>query len=579
MPHADLAVLMQEFATLDTILGANVFQVRAYERASQTLETTPEDVEKLAKEGRIRELPGIGDGIAKKIEEFIKTGRIAALEELRKKVDPAILALIRIPGLGPKKAKMLVEELGIKSVDDLEKACREEKVRPLKGMGAKSEEKILAGIASMKVTRERVPLWEAREIAAKVVEHLRLSGGATMAVATGSVRRWKESVRDLDVATVAPDHAKLMKSAATMPGVVEVIAHGETKTSVYYGQDRFQVDVRVVPEESYGAALQYFTGSKEHSVRLREKAVKMGLTVNEYGVHKLKKNGEKGERIAGASEEEVYEALGFQWIPPELREDKGELDAFAKGKKAPRLIERADIKGDLHCHTTWSDGTASVEEMAKAAERRHYEYVAITDHSPSAGYAGGLNADKLKRQWDEIAAVQEKFHIKILRGSEVDILAEGKLDWPDKILEQMDFVVASIHQRGKDDREANTKRLVRALEHPCVKVIGHPSTRRLGLRPPLDIDWEAVYETAIKHGKALELNSSPERLDLDEIKVARASSLGIPIFIDTDAHSTGMFDNIEFGVMQARRAWLKPEQVVNTKTWKEMEKWLMAGRK
>lgn len=578
MPHPELAALMQEFATLDTILGANVFQIRAYERASQTLENTPEDVGKFAQEGRLRELPGIGEGIAKKIEEYLNTGRIVALEELRKKVDPAILAIMRIPGLGPKKAKMLVDELGLKSVEDLEKACKAEKVRPLKGMGAKSEEKILAGIASLRTTRERVPLYEAREAAAKVVEHLRLSGGATKAVATGSVRRWKETVRDVDVATVAPDPAKLMKSAATMPGVVEVIAHGETKTSVYFGQDRLQVDVRVVPEESFGAALQYFTGSKEHSVRLREKAVKMGLTVNEYGVFKVKKDGSKGERVAGATEEEVYDALGYQWIPPELRENKDELDAFEKGKKPPRLVEKHDIRGDLHCHTTWSDGTASVEEMAKAAERRNYEYVAITDHSPSAGYAGGLNVDRLKRQWDEIAKVQEKFSVKILRGSEVDILSEGKLDWPDKVLEQMDFVVASIHQRGKDERKSNTLRLVRALEHPSVHLIGHPSTRRLGLRPPLDIDWEAVYETAQKHGKALELNSSPERLDLDEIRLARASALRIPIFIDTDAHAPTMFDNIEFGVMQARRAWLKPEHVVNTKTWKEMEKWLKAAR-
>lgn len=578
MPHPELAALMQEFATLDTILGANVFQVRAYERASQTLETTPEDVAKLAGEGRLRELPGIGEGIAKKIEEYVNTGRIASLEELRKKVDPAILALMRIPGLGPKKAKMLVDELGLKSVEDLEKACREQRVRPLKGMGAKSEEKILAGIASMRVTRERVPLYEAREVAAKVVEHLRLAGGATKAIPTGSLRRWKETVRDLDVATVAPDPAKLMKAAATMPGVVEVIAHGETKTSVLFGQDRFQVDVRVVPEDSWGAALQYFTGSKEHSVRLREKAVKMGLTVNEYGVFKVKKDGTKGERVAGATEEEVYEELGFQWIPPELRENREELEAFAKGKTPPRLIERHDIRGDLHCHTTWSDGVASVEEMAKAAERRNYEYVAITDHSPSAGYAGGLSVDRIRRQWDEIAEVQEKFSVRILKGSEVDILADGKLDWPDKVLEQMDFVVASIHQRGKDDRTHNTNRLLRALEHPCVHLIGHPSTRRLGLRPPLDIDWEAVYDAAKKHGKALELNSSPERLDLDEPKLARAAALGIPIFIDTDAHAPAMFDNVEFGVMQARRAWLRAEQVVNTKTWKDMERWLKKGR-
>jgi DNA polymerase (family 10) len=568
MAHAELAALMQAIATFSTILGKSIFHIRAYERAAQTLETTPEDVEKFAKEGRLRELPGVGEGIAKKIVEFFETGRIAELEDMKAQVPPAVLELMRVPGLGPKKAVALVETLGLKSLADLEAACREQRVRPIKGMGAKTEEKILSGIASLRTTRERTPLYEAREVAAKVVEWLRREGGATEAVPTGSLRRWKETVRDLDVLTLAPDPGRLMESVTKLPGVVQVLGHGDTKTSVALGQDRFQVDVRVVPKESFGAALQYFTGSKEHSVRLRERAQRMGLTVNEYGVFRLNAAGERGVRVAGETEESVYEALGLRWIPPELREDRGEIEEAESG--LPRLLERGDLKGDLHTHTTWSDGTASVEEMARAAETLGYEYLAITDHSPTAAYAGGLTADRIRRQWDEIAEVQARVKVRLLRGTEMDILADGRLDWPDRILDQLDFVVASIHQRGKDDRAASTLRLVRALEHPRVTVIGHPSTRRLGMRPPLDVDWEAVFEAAKKHGKALELNASPERLDLDEVKLARAKALGIPIFVDTDAHSTGMLDNIEYGVMIARRARLAPADVLNTRGWMEL---------
>jgi DNA polymerase (family 10) len=384
-------------------------------------------------------------------------------------------------------------------------------------------------------------------------------------VPTGSLRRWKETVRDLDFAVVATETARLMEAVATMPGVVDVVARGETKTSVVFGADRLQIDVRAVPRESFGAALQYFSGSKEHNVRLRERASRAGLTVNEYGVFRLNPDGSRGERVAGATEESVYAALGLRWIPPELREDRGEIEAHLEGSVPPRLVERADIRCDLHCHTTWSDGTASIEEMARAAEKLGYACVAITDHSPSAAYAGGLTVDRIQRQWEEIESVQAKVGIRILRGTEVDILAGGELDWPDRILESLDWVVASIHQRGKDDRAASTLRLVRALEHPKVSVIGHPSTRRLGQRPPLDIDWEAVFEAAKAHGKALEINSAPERLDLNEVHAARAAALGIPIVIDTDAHAPGMFDNIEYGVMVARRAGLSPAQVLNTR--------------
>jgi len=564
MAHPQLAELFREFATLLVITGADVFRIRAHERAAQTLDSAPEDIALLAKEGRLRELPGVGEGMAKKIAEWFATGRIAELEELRGSVSPAILELMNIPGLGPKKAKLLVDTLGIASIADLETACREQRVRPLKGMGAKSEGKILASIATMRESRERVPLWEARMIADRILSHLRGSGGAVESVPTGSLRRWKETVRDLDIAAVARDPAALMETVATMPGVVEVLARGETKTSVLFGRERFQIDVRAVPPESFGAALQYFSGSKEHNIRLRERASKMGLTVNEYGVFRVNPDGTRGEKVAGETEESVYAALGLRWIPPELREDRGEIEAYGAGGTPPRLVEQGDIRGDLHCHTTWSDGTAGVEEMARAAEARGYAYLAITDHSPTAAYAGGLTPDRLRRQWDEIEAVQAKVKIRILRGSEVDILAGGELDWPDAILESLDWVVASIHQRGKDDREESTRRLVRALEHPCVNAIGHPSTRRLGQRPPLDIDWEAVFEAARAHGKALEINSAPERLDLNEVHAARAAALGIPLVIDTDAHATGMFGNIEYGVMVARRAGIRPGQVLNT---------------
>jgi len=576
MAHAELAEVFRQIAQLMTILGMDVFRIRAHERAAQTLDTTAEDVGKLAKEGRLRELPGVGEGISKKILEWLEHGRVQELEDLRKQVAPAILELMRVPGLGPKKAKLLVDELGLKSVADLEAACRDRRVQPLKGMGAKSEEKILAGIAAMRATRERTPLYEAREIAGKIVDHLKTAGGASEAVPTGSVRRWKETVRDIDILTVAPDPAKLMKAAATMPGVVEVIGHGETKTSVVWGQDRLQVDVRVVPPDSWGAALQYFTGSKEHNVRFRERANRMGLTVNEYGVFHLKKTGEKGARVAGETEESVYKALGLHWIPPELREDKGEIEEAEKG--LPRLLERGDIRGDLHVHTTYSDGTASIEEMARAAEAQGYEYVAITDHSPSASYAGGLTVERIRRQWDEIEKVQKTVKIRLLRGTEADILPDGGIDWPDRILEQLDVVVAAIHQMVRGDREAHTKRLVRALEHPRVHVIGHPSTRRLGMRPGLDIDWEQVFAAAKKHGKALELNSSPERLDLDETHLARAKALGIPILIGTDSHGVAMLENIEYGVHMARRARLEPADVMTTRKLKDLEKWLSARR-
>ncbi len=561
MKNADIAAVLSETGTLLEIKGENPFKVRAYERAAESIRNLTQDVAEIREAGDLRSLPSIGGGIADKIAELLDTGKCTHHQELLSEFPETVFDMLRIPGVGPKTAKTLIEREGIASVEQLESAARAGRLRELPGMGEKTEQEILRGIAHLREYSKRTNLGLAWTIAEGIMEQLREDAPVDDMEAAGSLRRMKETIGDIDILITSDHPEAVMDRFVGLDLVAEILVHGATKSSVLTGAG-VQADLRVVPPESFGAALQYFTGSKEHNVRLRDLAVRKKIKLNEYGVFRVK--GEREERVGGRLEEEMYDALGLPLIPPELREDQGEIEAARDGQ-LPQLIEVGDIRGDLQMHSTWSDGGSTIEEMARAAKALGYRYIAVTDHSPSQTVANGLSVERLRERRKEIAAARRAIPgIGILDATEVDIKRDGSLDYPEEVLAELDFVVASVHSGWKMERAAMTERIIKAMENPLVDGIAHPTGRLIGQREPFEVDMEAVLKAAASLGVAMEINAHPDRLDLKDVHARRAKELGVKLMINTDAHAADQLQLMHFGVATARRGWIEPGDVLNT---------------
>jgi DNA polymerase (family 10) len=549
-------------ADLLELEGEEAFRVLAYRRAATRIRETGTSVAQMALEGHARELPGIGKTIEGKIVEIVNSGEIAALTRRKGRIPDEVVLFMRLPGLGPKTARKIWKDLGVTTLAGLREAAAGERIRTLPGLGAKLEENIVSALAQARPTeRARPLLGTGLPAVLAVVEELRAHPAAVQVSEAGSVRRRRETFRDLDIIATAKDAPALIGHFVSLPMVAKVVAKGGTKATVI-SNGGLRFDLRVVPPESYGSLLQHFTGSKDHNVAMRERAVKEGLSLSEYAITVV----ETGEELRFATEQEFYGHLGYQWIPPELRENMGELEAARRGE-LPKLVELRELKGDLHTHTDWSsDGRNSLEEMARAAQERGYAYYAVTDHSHY------LREGRLQRQWEEIDALNARMKpFRILKGVEVNIRADGSLDMPDEELVQLDWVVASIH--SVFHREP-TERVMAAMENPNVDVIGHLTGRKINKRPPAPIDLERVIAKALETGCALEINSQPDRLDLRDANARLAGEAGVPIAVSSDAHRISAQDYVELGISQARRAWLTRKHVLNTRTWAQIEKTL-----
>ncbi|HWB13834.1 MAG TPA: DNA polymerase/3'-5' exonuclease PolX [Pirellulales bacterium] len=569
MNNAQIAMVFDEIADLLEIQDANPFRVRAYRNGARAVRDLTEPVEAILGDEtrKLTDLPGIGKDLAEKIATLCQAGSLPMHQELLSQIPVSVLTLMRVPGVGPKKAAALHRELGISTLDELREACTANRVQKLKGFGVKTEQTILAGLEHADSGRQRLLWAEADQFAQSLLDHLRSCRSVKQIEAAGSYRRGRDTVADLDLLVVSGDFDKVMDRLAEFAAVETILARGDTKMSVRLAGG-LQVDLRVVPEESFGAALQYFTGSKEHNVVLRGLAKNRGLKINEYGVFR----GE--DYVAGRTEKDVYATLDLPYFPPELREARREFE-WAAANGLPELVEQGDVLGDLHMHTDATDGKATLEEMVEAAEERGLKYIAITDHSKRVSMANGLDADRLRQQWAEIDRLNRRLKgIKVLKGVEVDILEKGGLDLDDDVLSEADWVVASLHYGQQQPREQITQRIVEALANPTVSAIGHPTGRLINRRQAYDVDLDAVFKAARKHGKFLELNANPQRLDLDDVACAAAKEHGVPIVISTDAHSTEGLDKLRYGILQARRGGLTKADVVNTRPWPEVRKLL-----
>ncbi len=555
MKNAEIAEIFNEIADLMEIQGEQPFRVASYRKVARILEELSEDVETLLAEGKLGEIEGIGKGSIERIEEYIKTGKISTHQELIKKVPPGLIKLTKIPGLGPKTISLLWKEMGITDIGQLRKAINSGMIEKLPGMGAKKVEKIKKGIDFVIRSSGRTPLGIALPIANELVEELKKISGVKKAIAAGSLRRRADTIGDIDILVEADDGERVLKEFTSFRWVIEVLASGKTKASVRI-KDNIQVDVRVISKQSFGAALQYFTGSKGHNIKLRELAIKKKWKLNEYGLF----DGDR--QIAGADEEQIYDKLGLGYIVPELREDRGEIE---NSHNLPKLIESDDIKGDLHMHTDASDGRCSVEEMIEACIARGYEYMCITDHSKSSAIAGGLDENQLGKHIASVRKIAERYEndIAVLIGSEVDILSEGQLDYDDSVLAELDFVVASIHSGLSQPAEKITNRILKAMENKYVRLIGHPTGRLIGQREASAVDISKIIEQAKQTGTWLELNSSWQRLDLKDIHLRAAKQAGVKICINTDAHGIEQLDYIIYGIYTARRGWIEKSDIIN----------------
>lgn len=556
MRNLEIAKLFHEIADLLEIKGENTFKIRAYRRAAINLESATEEIEVVVTRGGLAEIVGIGKDLAAKIQQVLEIGHIESLEELRKEIPRGVVELMAIPGVGPRTARLLFERLQIDSIEKLEALALRGRLLGLPGIQQKTVENILKGIRVVKAGRERMPLGLALPLAHELVQILERLPDVTQISLSGSLRRMRETVKDLDLLVTSAQPAKVMAVFTSLPQVAEVVLQGETKTTIRH-REGIQVDLRVVKPDCFGAALQYFSGSKAHNIRVRELAVRKGLKVSEYGVFKEA----TGKRIAGAIEEEVYNAIGLPYIPPELREDAGEIEAALDGR-LPELLTRSDLRGDLHVHTNWTDGHHSLETLIEAAQHRGYEYVIVSDHSRAAAVAGGLSEARLLEQIGQVRALNKKYtKIRILAGSECDILADGSMDFSDRVLAQLDIVVCAIHSRFTQDRAGMTARIIKALANPYVHIFAHPTGRLLGERDPYDVDMEAIFAAAKQYGKALEINAQQLRLDLNDHYARRAKELGVMLTISTDTHLLAQLDNMALGVATARRAWIEKADV------------------
>lgn len=563
--NADIASVFDEVADLLEIQGANVFRVRAYRNAARTLRDLSREVSAMvAANEDLTGLPGIGKDLAGKIHEIVEHGPEAILEEYRKGIPKGVTELMHLPGLGPKRAMVLHRELGIQSLDALRQAAREGRIRSLPGFGERTEQHLLKALEERVGAETRFKLAIAAQYAEPLVAYLKQAPGVKQVLPAGSYRRGRETIGDLDILVTAASGGTVMDRFVAYDEVAEVMAHGTTKSSVRL-KCKLQVDVRVVAEESYGAALQYFTGSKAHNVALRQLGVQRGLKINEYGVFK----GE--QRIAGETEESVYAAVGLPWIPPELRENRGEIEA-AQAKRLPKLVALDDLRGDLHVHTKATDGRNTLREMALAAKTRGLEYIAITDHSKHLGVAKGLDVPRLLAHLEQIDKLNDELAgITLLKGIEVDILQNGDLDLPDDVLGKLDLVVGAVHDHFELSRQKQTERILRAMDHPHFTLLAHPSGRLIDERAPYDVDMERVIRHAKERGCFLEVNAHPERLDLIETHCQMAKEMGVLLSVNTDAHNVLDFENLRFGVGQARRGWLERKDVLNTRPLRELK--------
>ena len=560
MENKSIADLLTEIADILDIQGENPFRVRSYRNAARTIADMGQSVRAMVRAGEdLEQIPGIGKSLQERIEEIVSTGKCGFLEELRAKVPPGLTELLKLEGLGPKKVKLLYDELGVDSVDRLEKSAQAGKLRDLPGMGLKTEEKVLKSIEQYRAGMGRFKLSVGFTYAQALLEYLKGIPGLKRLDPAGSFRRHRETIGDLDLLAICGRGCKVMDRFTTYGDVAEVISEGETKSSVRL-KCGLRVDVRVLEEESYGAALHYFTGSKAHNVAIRERAKDLGLKVSEYGVFRAKDE----KRLSGANEEDVFKAVGLPFIPPELREDRGEIQAAEKGK-LPKLIELGDIRGDLQMHTSATDGKNTIAEMAQKAKEMGYAYLAITDHSKAVRVAGGLDEKRLAKHLQEVEKAGGKIPgIRILKGVEVDILADGSLDLKDDILKECDVVLASVHSRFNMEEGEMTRRIIKAIGNPHVSILAHPTGRLILEREAYKVNLKEVFQAAIDHGVVLEINAYPDRLDLRDVDARMAKEMGARLVISTDAHSTGQLELMKFGVFTARRGWVEARDVINT---------------
>ena len=563
MDKAQIAGALDEIASLLELLGENPFKVRAHRNAARAVETLAGDLAALIANKNLTDVRGIGAHIAAKIETLFTTGALPELDQLRARVPRGVLEMLTLPGLGPKRVKIIWDKLGAATLGELAYACNENRLVALEGFGAKTQEKILKGIETHKAYIAKFLYPQAREAAEALLERIKKSGAAPRAQIAGSTRRGKEVIGDIDLLAASTKPEKVMDSFVTAPGVAEILSRGATKSSIRLDSG-MQADLRVVTPDEYPYALLYFTGGKEHNTAMRQRAKERGLKLNEYGLFK------SAARIPCESEEDVFRALGLAFIPPELRENTGEIELAARGP-LPRLVELSDLKGIFHCHSNYSDGVESIETMAREAMARGYTYLGISDHSRSAHYAGGLDVDRLKRQGEEIDRLNAKLKgITIFKGVESDILPDGSLDYPPKVLESLDFVVASVHSAFWNDRARMTERIIKAVENPCATMLGHPTGRLLLAREGYPVDMARIIEACAKHGVIMELNANPHRLDIDWREIGAAKAAGVKIAISPDAHRIPGLDHVAYGVMIARKGGLLKEDIFNTMPVKDV---------
>ena len=563
MKNAEIAGLFNEIADILELRGENIFRINAYRRAAQNVEGLSRPIEDVAAEGALHELPGIGKDLEAKIAEFLDSGEIDYLNELRKETPQVLLDMLRVPGIGPKTAVRLQKELNIGSLAELRQAALDRRIRELPKMKAKTEENILKGLEFLSRSGGRAPIGRAYPLAQRIVDELAALPDVKRISIAGSLRRFRETVGDIDILVVSRAPETVIRHFTHLEDVARVLAEGSTKGSVVT-KEGIQVDLRVVEMRAYGSALNYFTGSKEHNIRLREIAIKKGLKLNEYGV--FRKSGKAEKRVAGSSEEELYRTLGLPYIPPEIREDSGEIEA-AKADSLPRLVELDDIRGDLHCHSNYSDGAATLEEVAAAGKNKGYSYILITDHSQSLRIANGLTPQRLLKQIAEIDRVNAQLKgFKLLKGNEVDILSDGTLDLSEDLLKRLDVVCVAIHSRFKMRRTEMTRRVIRAMENPYANILAHPTGRLIGSRDAFEIDMEEIIRAASRTGTAIEINAHPMRLDLDAANCRRAAAADVIISIGTDTHVLSELDYMIYGLGTARRGWLAKANILNTRT-------------
>jgi DNA polymerase (family 10) len=564
MTNTEIADAFNEIADLLEIEGANQFRVRAYRDAARTISGLPRNVrEMVANDEDLTELSGIGEDLAGKIKTLVETGHLTQLEELRERTPPALADMLQIEGLGPKRVQTIYHELDVTDLEELEQAAEAGRIQTLDGLGPKTEQKVLDELRRKREKEERTRLDVAEQLVEPLLDYLRGIEGVQRVTVAGSYRRRKETVGDIDILVISDAGEATIDAFVDYEDVEQIVSQGETKSTVVLRSD-LQVDVRVVGEESYGAALLYFTGSKAHNIALRDMAMDRDLKVNEYGVFR------GDERITGETEEEIYELFDLPYIPPELREDRGELEA-ARDDALPSLVTLDDIRGDLQMHTTASDADSTLREMVEGAQALGYEYIAITDHSAYVGVVTGLDADDLMKQIEKIDQLNDELDdFRVLKGMEVDIMEDGSLDLPDEALENLDVVVGSIHTKFDLPGEQQTERIIRAMDNPHFNILGHPTGRHIGKRPPYDVDLERVMGAALERGCFLEINASPERLDLNDVYAKLAKEMGLNLVISTDAHHVNGLSNMKYGVWQARRGWLEPDDVLNTRSWQDL---------